>query len=136
VAYRVFLSHGWADRWVATQIERRIRSDCGAETFIDVFDIKKGDDIEGRIFSEMHGIDELVVLFTPWSVERNWLWVEIGAARVLGKRVVAILYQVSFDSIDREKGGATFLRAKNAVDINDLDTYLSELRERVRGAAR
>jgi hypothetical protein len=130
MAYRVFISHSWADRWIARQIESNIRA-ANAETFIDVHDVEKGDDIEERIFAELPSCDELVVLLTPWAVDRNWLWVEIGAARGLHKRIVAILYQVELSAIERDRGGSTFLRAKNAVDINDLDTYFRELKKRV-----
>jgi hypothetical protein len=130
MGYRVFISHGWGDLWVAQQIERRIR-EAKAATFIDSFDIAKGDDFEDRIFGEMDRIDELVVLLTPWSVDRNWVWVEVGAARAKGRRIVPVLYGLSLDEIDRAKGGTTFLRAKNVVDINDLDKYLAELRRRV-----
>jgi hypothetical protein len=128
---RVFISHGWADRWVAEQLSKRIREDCGAEVFVDVFDIAKGDDFEDRIFGEMHKCHEFVVLLTPWSVERNWVWVEIGAARALGLRIVPVLYQVSLDEIDQERGGKTFLGAKNVVDMNEVDQYLLELTKRV-----
>lgn len=128
--YRVFISHAWADRWVAGQIERRITG-TGATTFIDINDIEKGDDIEDRIFAEMELCDELLALFTPWSVDRNWLWVEIGAARSRNLRIVAVLYEVNLGAIERERGGSTFLKAKNAVDINELDSYFNELANRI-----
>lgn len=112
------------------QIDLRINA-VGAATFVDVNDIDKGDDIEGRIFEELPSCDELLVLLTPWAVNRNWLWVEIGAARALGLRIVPVLYEVSFSSIENEKGGTTFLTSKNAVDINDLETYFSGLQARV-----
>ena len=73
----------------------------------------------------------MVVLLTPWSVDRNWVWVELGAARALGLRIVPILYQVSLDEIDRERGGKTFLGGKNVVEINEFDQYLIELTKRV-----
>lgn len=132
MSVRVFISHGSADRWVAEQLARRIRDDCGAGVFVDVFDIAKGDDLEDRIFGEMRKCHELVVLLTPWSVERNWVWMEIGAARALGLRIVPILYHVSLDEIGRERGGKTFLGAKNIVVINDLEQYLSELAKRAK----
>jgi hypothetical protein len=75
---------------------------------------------------------ELLVLLTPWSVERNWVWVEIGAARALNLRIVAVLYGITLDQIEHERGGKTFLGAKNATDMNDLETYLLELKRRVR----
>ena len=129
MAYRVFVSHAWSDLWVAQQIERRIRQDAQVETFIDAFDIAKGDDFEDRIFGEMRRVDELAVLLTPWSVDRHWLWVEIGAARANGCRIVPLLYHLSLDDLDKG-GGATFLKAKNVVAINEMETYLSQLRRR------
>jgi hypothetical protein len=130
MSYEVFLSHASADQWVAEQIAARIRDGCGASVFLDAFDIKKGDDIEDRIFDAMSRADELVVLLTPWAIDRNWLWVEIGAARALERRIVPILYQVTLAAIE-DKGGATFLRAKNVVEINDIDRYFSELKRRI-----
>ena len=130
MVYRVFVSHAWSDLWVAQQIERRIQEDAGAETFIDAFDIAKGDDFEDRIFDEMRRTQELVVLLTPWSVDRHWLWVEIGAARANGCRIVPVLSHISLDEIDRG-GGTTFLRAKNALDINEFDSYVKQLKRRV-----
>lgn len=128
--YRVFVSHAWSDLWVAQQIGLRIRQDARAETFIDAFDIAKGDDFEERIFNEMKRADELVVLLTPWSVDRHWLWVEIGAARANGCRIVPILYHLGLDDLDKG-GGATFLKAKNVVAMNEMETYLSQLKRRV-----
>ncbi|MDQ4060947.1 MAG: toll/interleukin-1 receptor domain-containing protein [Pseudomonadota bacterium] len=129
--YRVFVSHGYADRWVAAQIARRIQEDCKADAFIDVFDIAKGDEIEHRIFEELPRCDELLALLTPRSAERNWVWVEIGAARALGKRVVAVLYGVTLEDLDREKGSRVFLGSTNIADINEMETYLVELKRRV-----
>lgn len=134
MSHKIFISHGWADRWVASQIERRL-VELGAQTFIDMMVIEKGDDIEERIFSELPTCEELIALFTPWSVDRNWVWVEIGAARALGKRVVAVLYQVDLALLEREKGGSTFLRAKNAVDINELESYFLEVARRLKKAS-
>ncbi|PWV97231.1 TIR domain-containing protein [Hoeflea marina] len=130
MGYKIFISHAWADRWLASQIERRVRA-LGAETFMDTNDIEKGDDIEDRIFTELPKCDELFALFTPWAIDRNWLWVEIGAARGLGLRIVTALYSVALSTIDAERGGLAFLKAKNAVDINDLESYFDELKDRL-----
>jgi nucleoside 2-deoxyribosyltransferase len=129
--YRVFISHGWADRWLASQIDRRLREQ-GVDTFIDVTHIGSGDEIEGRIFAEMPKCDEVLALFTPWSVDRNWVWVELGAARALGKRVVAVLYEVSLATIEAEKGGTTFLRSRNVVDINEMEAYFQDVSVRAK----
>ena len=128
--YRVFISHGWTDKWVAEQIAARIQA-AGAETFLDVFDIEKGDDFEERIFGEMPSCKELVALLTPWSVDRNWVWVEIGAARALGLRVVVVVYGLTLSDLENDRGGKVFLGAKNIVEINDLDAYLAQISKRV-----
>lgn len=60
--YRVFVSHGWHDRWLAKQLARCIREDAGADPFINIFDIKRGDRIEDRIADELPTCDELMAL--------------------------------------------------------------------------
>jgi hypothetical protein len=129
LTYKVFISHGWADRWIASQIEARLRA-AGISTFIDVNDVSKGDDIEDKVFDALRQSHELFVLLTPWSVDRNWVWVEIGAARGLGLRIVVALYQIDRGTIEREKGGLAFLGARNMMDINEFESYLSEVTSR------
>ncbi len=128
--YRVFVSHGWTDRWVAEQIAVNLKS-AGADTFLDVFDIEKGDDFEDRIFTELPKCRELIALLTPWSVDRNWVWVEIGAARALKLRVVAVMYGVTLSDLDKEKGGKAFLGSKNVVEINELGSYIAQVHKRI-----
>ena len=89
-AYTVFISHGRHDRWIAKQMARLI-ADAGAKPFIDIFDIKKGDRIEARVQEGLGSANELVAFLTPWSVDRNWVWVEIAAAWALRKRYVGVL---------------------------------------------
>ena len=74
--------------------------------------------------------DELIALLTPWSADRNWVWIEIGAARALGLRVVAVLYGLTLSDLDKDKGGKGFLGAKNIVEINDFDAYLQQVSKR------
>ena len=130
MAYRVFVSHGWNDRWVAAQMARSIK-DIGVEPFIDIFDIKKGDRIEHRIQTELPKCDELVVLLTPWSVRRNWVWTEVGAAWGLGKRIVGVLYGLTIQDVEREHGGMAALAPTNCLGLEEFDAYISELKTRV-----
>ena len=132
MGWRGFISHGWADKWVAEQLARRAREDCEADVFVDVFDISKGDDFEERIFTEIGKCHEFLVLLTPWSVDRNWVWAELGAARALDSVLCRYLYSVSLDQIERERGGKTFLATKNIVEINELDQYLLKLAKRAK----
>jgi hypothetical protein len=76
--------------------------------------------------------DELVALFTPWSIQRNWVWVEIGAAWVNQKRVVIVLYQVTLNDLDTG-GDRAVLNDLNLVEINEIERYFQEVRSRVEG---
>ena len=76
MAYSVFVSHGWDDRWVALQIANNIRN-RGADVFIDMFDIQSGDRIEEKVHAGITGCNELISLLTPRSVSRNWVWLKL-----------------------------------------------------------
>jgi hypothetical protein len=79
MSYFVFLSHSGKDAWVARQIAREIR-DCGAVAFLDESEIHKGADFEEDILVALERASELLVLFTPWAIDRPYVWAEIGAA--------------------------------------------------------
>lgn len=125
------MSHGSHDAWIARQMARCV-GDCGAETFLDAFDIQTGDDFKARIRDEIIRSDELVVLLTPFSRRRSWLWSEIGLAWGLGKRVVPITYGMTIADLDGEDGGERgVLEAHHFRGLNDFEAYLNELRGRV-----
>jgi hypothetical protein len=94
--------------------------------------VGKGDDFKDVIRAEVGRSDELVALFTPWSMRRNWVWVEIGAAWLNQKRVVIVLYQVTLQDLDIG-GGRAVLNDLNLVEINDLDRYFQEVKARAEG---
>jgi hypothetical protein len=104
--------------------------ECGAETFLDVNDIEAGDEWRSRILTEIIGSDEFVVFLTRLSHRRHWLWNEIGVAWGHGKRIVAITYDITMADLENE-GGLGVLEAYQFRILNDFDTYLNELRERV-----
>jgi len=109
----------------------RLVEEAGAVPFIDIFDVKKGDRIEERIREELPKCVELVALLTPWSVDRNWVWTEIASAWIMSKRFVAVLYGLTLDEIDRERGGAACLSPTNMATIDEFDDYIEELRARL-----
>ena len=103
-------------------------------TFLDDNDLNKGDDFKDVIRIEVGRSDGLLALFTPWSIRRNWVWVEIGAAWVNLKRVVIVLYQVTLQDLDTG-GGRAALNDLNLVQINEIERYFEEVRARVKGKA-
>src|SRR5512147_3224036 len=90
---QVFISHNSADAWVAEQIAEHIQR-CGAKTFTYCSDVDHGDEFEQRILQAVEESDELIVLLTPRSIERPYIWQEIGAFWALRKRIVGVLYGV------------------------------------------
>lgn len=130
-AYRVFVSHASPDSWVAGQIAKEVQA-CGASVFIDTEAIRGGDEFRQKIVLEIRQCHEMAVLFTPWSLDRNWLQQEIGGMVALSKRVTPILYGVTVADFTRH-GGMGMLSDRKHVMINELETYFADLRRRVAG---
>jgi hypothetical protein len=126
----VFVSHSGADTWVARQIARAI-TECGATPFLDEAEIAVGADFEDDILAFLEKADELVVLLTPWALERPYVWAELGAA--WGRRipVVALLLGLSATELQERPGVPVLLKRRNLVPLNDVDRYLEELQTRV-----
>lgn len=77
--YGVFISHASEDRWIAEQLARHVR-EAGASPFLDAVDVDDGDDFEERIIEAAQRCEELLVLLTPWALEKSrYVWMEIGA---------------------------------------------------------
>jgi hypothetical protein len=129
--YQVFVSHATADKWIATVICEKIEA-AGATTFRDDRDIEGGDNIPDKVLAQIRRSREMVVILTPKSVDRPWVLIEVGAAlgRGRGIRIVPILYHVEIDPIPE------MLKSKRAYHLNDFDSYLKGVSDRVRGGAR
>ena len=104
---------------------------AGAEPFIDFYDIKKGDRILDKVEQGTRDANELVALLTPWSIDRNWVWVEIGLVGGQGKRFTGVLYGLTVEKIDKEHGGLAILGPTNLATIDEFDDYIEELKQRV-----
>ena len=98
---RVFISHSGRDRWIATQLNRNLRNIGGVETFLDEKDIQGGDRITERVRTEITRCDEMLIVFSSASQGSDWVKAEIGAAWVLGKRIVILLDKLSPETFRR-----------------------------------
>ena len=130
MAYKVFISHSGTDTWVAKQIESHIQN-TGSDTFMDAANIDIGDQFEEKLLAELKLSKELLVLFTPWSLERPYVWMEIGAAWVLSMRIVVVLHGLSNEGIITNPKIPVKIKASDVVIINDLDDYFEQLKKRV-----
>ncbi len=131
MAYKVFISHSSKDTWVAKQIERHLQ-ECGALTFLDAHDMAVGDNIQESIFDEhMPQSQELLVLMTPAAFKSKYVFMEIGAARVQKMRISVILYGIGETELQAEIGLPDVIAARNFLEINHMDEYFQQLKQRV-----
>jgi hypothetical protein len=128
--YRVFISHSSVDTWVARQIARHIE-ECGALTFLDEADVEYGDDFEERILTAARQSQELLVLLTPWSVTRPYIWLEIGAVWGFGGRIIGLLHGLTPSELVAQDGTPALLKRIDLVELNQIDSYFEQLRRRV-----
>ena len=126
----VFISHSGTDTWIAQRIADRCES-AGAETFLDDAEIAIGAVFETDILAALKKSDELIVLFTPWALERPYVWLEIGAAWYKGIPIIAILLGVTPNQIQKHPRAPIAMKERNIIQLNDIDRYFSQLRTRV-----
>ena len=134
--YQLFVSHGWDDRWVAGQMARLAEEKAGVSAFVDIYDIKTGDRIADHVKNGLTACDELVALLTPRSAGRSWIWTEIGGVWTANKRVVGVLYGLTFDEIRNHYGGAACLEGVNCITIDEFEAYVEQLARRAAAQAR
>ncbi len=125
---KVFVSHASHDAWIARQMARCIQ-DCGVDVLIDAYDLKSGDKVVDTLAALVGQATEMVALFTPFSKNRAWVWMEIGAMLLTGKRVIPIFHGMTRRDLAKFGGDGAIA---GLVDrpLNDFDLYLAELRDR------
>lgn len=130
-AHQVFVSHAGIDTWIASQIAQQIEK-AGAVTFLDEAHIAAGEDFEERILASLIRSNELLVLLTPWALERRYVWAEIGAAWGRKKLIVVLLHGLTPEEIEG-RGGVPVIKRRNLLPLNDFPKYLEQLRQRLNG---
>jgi TIR domain len=128
----VFISHAGEDTWIAQQIAREVAS-RGARPFLDQADIDVGAEFEEDILRFLDRTNELIVLFTPWSLERPYVWAEIGAAWIRRIPIVVVLLGISSAEFQSRPNTPVFLKKRDIIQLNQIDQYPDQLRERVAG---
>jgi hypothetical protein len=90
--YDVFLSYASGDSREALKIYEAVVA-AGGRVFLSEKSLKAGDDFAERIRSALHASDELWLLLSPNSLRSEWVISEWGAAWVLRKRIIPILFR-------------------------------------------
>lgn len=130
--YKVFFSHGGDDTYIVENFLKPKVQASGASVFVDAGEIAFGDDFRDLILAELVQCQELLVLFTPSSVRRPWVFAELGASLIRSVRVVVVKYGVSEEEL-RADGILSLLGTNNLLGLNDFDRYVKQLESRVRG---
>lgn len=126
--YVVFISHSSKESWVARQLAKEVKA-AGGASWVDVNVLAGGDDFQDEILEAIRTCSEAIVLISPNSVNSQWVSYEIGAVAVQGKRVTPVLNNVPPEAMAP-------LRRVHAIDLNDFDDFLAQLRERIRQGSR
>ena len=102
-----------------------------AAPFLDEAQVDAGADFEEDILDFLQRAHELVVLLTPWALERPYVWAEIGAA--WGRRIpiVALLLGITATELQTRPGIPVLLKKRDLLELNDIEIYLEQLGARV-----
>jgi hypothetical protein len=131
----VFVSHSSRDTWVAEQLAKHIQR-TGATPFLDAASIETGADFEDEILAFLNRAHELVVLVTPWALDRPYIWAELGAAWSRRIPIILLLHGLTASELQSRPGAPVFLKAKNCRDLNEAGRYLKELKGRASATPR
>src|SRR5947209_12470727 len=122
-AYTVFISHSSKESWIAKQIAKEIEA-LGAKTWLDLKDLRGGDEIRRSVKRGIKASQEAIVLLSAESITSLWVIYEAGMAHGQGKRITPILNSIASDKVPP-------LQGIKAIDLNDFDNFLLELMERI-----
>jgi len=114
------------------QIAREISS-RGAKPLLDEADVDVGAEFEESVLQSLEQADELLVLFTPWSLQRPYVWMEIGAAWIRKIPIIVVLLGLTPKDLQMHPNAPVFLKKRDIIVLNEIDQYFEELSGRVSG---
>jgi hypothetical protein len=129
--YLAFISHSGEDTWVARKLSDACKQ-VGAKTFLDEAQIAVGAKFENEISAALAQANELVVLMTPWALQRPYVWLEIGVAWYRQIPIVVLLLGMTVAEFQTRVSIPVALKERNLLPLKDVDRYFTELKERVR----
>ena len=129
--YVVFISHSGTDTWVARQIAREIAV-SGGRPFLAELDVPVGAAYEHELRRALNEAHEVVVLLTPWAIDRAYVWGELGIAWGRGIPIVGLLHGLSIQKLHSRLGAPIFLKERNLLVLNDVERYFRQVEARVR----
>ena len=98
--------------------------EAGADFWLDVRDLPGGGGILKEINQGVQECHEVIILFSPNSVNSHWIGFEIGVAYSKRKHLTPILNNVNYTDV-------ALLQGIKAIELNNFGQYLSELKKRM-----
>jgi len=98
---------------------------------LDEAEVDAGADFEEEILKFLERAHELVVLLTPWALDRPYVWAEIGAA--WGRRIpiVALLLGITAAELQARPDVPVLLKKRDLLRLNKIEIYLEQLAARI-----
>jgi hypothetical protein len=119
-AYDVFLSYASPNIEQANVVREKLAA-AGLRVFMAKKSLKGGDDFAEEIRKALLGSQLVFLLLSPTSLSSEWVTTEWGAAWVLQKRIIPILYQCAPGALPARLGKV------HCVDLHDVDGLISDL---------
>lgn len=123
MSYMAFISHSGEDTYIA----KKLSADCGtagAETFLDETQIAIGANFENDILNALRNADELIVIISPWALNRPYVWLEIGAAWYKGIPIIVVLLGMTASEFQAKATIPVELKKRNFISLNEIDKYI------------
>lgn len=121
--YDVFLSYSSLDNVEANMVRDKLEKER-IRCFMASSELNTGDIFSEEIREALINSMEICLLFSPNSAKSNWVKRERGAAWVLKKRIVPILFQMKNEDLPDE------LKVRQACNLYQLDRYVQEVKRR------
>jgi hypothetical protein len=93
-SYDLFLSYAAADTATASELRADLERQ-NVKCFMAEKDIAVAAEWQDAIRNALLGANRILILITPRSLNRPWVFMEIGAAWALGKTLIPVLIQVN-----------------------------------------
>lgn len=115
----VFLSYSEKDHSIALKIRKKLEK-VNASVFMSSKSLRPGDDFADKISKSLLGSSEMWIILSPNSLNSEWVTTEWGAAWVLSKRIIPILYRCDIPQLPER------LRRLHCVDVESIDDLIMD----------
>ena len=86
---KIFISHSWNDKSLATQVNESLQKD-GHEVWYDIHQLVPGDDIQALIDVYIKKCDVVVLVWSLHAFDSEGVDAEIKTAKKMGKRIIPL----------------------------------------------